>query len=161
MRNVQTPQKMLHRPQNLLTVQASAVSVSAVNENPDEGPAVPAVPAAPVLPAVPAAPATMHAVEPSAVVDSIPISVRLEFAPEIEERKRKVPLLLCSPPEDMQALQSFEDLQMYNLDALKKIAKQSKVNLPKSCTRATLIEKISDVLFEDERVVNLSSRVHA
>ena len=81
--------------------------------------------------------------------------------------KKKAPPLLGAPPESLAHLRGPEDLQRYNLDALKKIARMGAVTLPKVAPRALCVERLTEALFggvsqgapeeeEDVHTVNLS-----
>lgn len=82
-------------------------------------------------------------------------------------KKKKV----TSPPESLAVLQGPDDLQNYNLEALKKIARMGAVALPKAAPRAVCIERLTLELFghatttvnrvedeEDVHLVNISCR---
>jgi hypothetical protein len=85
---------------------------------------------------------------------------------EAAEKKKKTPPLLGAPPDSLADLRGPEDLQRYNLDALKKIARMGAVTLPKIAPRAVCVERLTGVLFgaqnsveydeEDVHTVNLS-----
>jgi hypothetical protein len=101
----------------------------------------------------------------------------LELQPEEDpvdqaaDKKKKVPPLLGAPPESLAILRGPEDLQRYNLDALKKIARMGAVTLPKVAPRALCVERLTEALFvgtvsvpdpeedEDVHTVNLSGRL--
>jgi len=75
----------------------------------------------------------------------------------LDDSKKKKTYLLSSVPANLSELQGPEDLQRYNLDVLKKIAKQANVCLPKQPSRSVCLEKIAEALFEtEERYVCLS-----
>jgi hypothetical protein len=79
--------------------------------------------------------------------------ITLEVAPADE--KKKV-LLRTSPPVELTSIENAADLNLYNLDALKKIAKMASMPLPKNCSRSRLMEAIEDELFAVDHIVNLS-----
>lgn len=57
----------------------------------------------------------------------------------------------AAPPASLAALgNSPESLDVYNLDALKKIAKMAGSTLPKPCTRASCLEMLTKELFGKE-----------
>lgn len=87
---------------------------------------------------------------------------------EISVPKKK---RVTSPPESLAVLQGPDDLQNYNLEALKKIARMGAVVLPKAAPRAVCIERLTLELFghatttvnrvedeEDVHLVNISCR---
>jgi hypothetical protein len=87
------------------------------------------------------------------------------------DKKKKAPPLLGVPPESLAILRGPEDLQRYNLDALKKIARMGAVTLPKVAPRALCVERLTEALFvgtvsvsdnpeedEDVHIVNLGGR---
>lgn len=84
------------------------------------------------------------------------------------QKKKKIASLLASPPESLASLRGPGDLQNYNLDALKKIARMGAVALPKAAPRAVCVDRLTQELFgqhtlrteeeEDVHTVNLSCR---
>jgi len=85
---------------------------------------------------------------------------------EAADMKKKTLPLLGAPPDSLAALRGPEDLQRYNLDALKKIARMGAVTLPKTAPRVVCVERLTGALFgahngveqdeEDVHTVNLS-----
>lgn len=76
-------------------------------------------------------------------------------------KKKKLPLLLASPPESLGALRSAQDLHLYNLETLKKIARMGAVTLPKNAPRAACLRCLELALFgQQKREVEEDEDVH-
>ncbi len=109
------------------------------------------------LPAeLPAEPLAEPAAEPLAEPVAAPEQVLLDVVTVAEPKKKLLPV----PPEDLAELRSPADLELYSLEALKKLAKRLELALPRAPTRAACAGALTAALFPaedpDTRVVCLA-----
>lgn len=101
---------------------------------------------APLVPpsSAPASPAAaVVAPEPSSAASDAQVVVSIEDkVVRLEPRGRRSALLKDPPPGGLAALPSLDDLELYSLEALKKLAKLEHVEVAKNCNRDAVVQAL-------------------